>query len=84
MVNYQLSPKVVREKNNMHRRSLMVKYQRSLKVAKRYQSPMFIDGKLPTFTEGREKTNIIALTFTDGELPMFTEGSKKIIMTNVH
>ena len=39
---------------------------------------MFTDGELPTFTEGREKRNIIAPTFTDGELPRFNEGSKKI------
>ena len=43
---------------------------------------MFTDGELPTFTEGREKRNFIALTFTDGELPTFTEDSKKITITN--
>ena len=67
-------------------------YQRSLKVAKRYQSLTFTDVELPTFTKGRAKRNIIALTFTegeqptftDGELPTFTEGSKKITITNVH
>ena len=44
---------------------------------------MFNEGELPTFTERREKRNIIALTFTEGELPTFTEGRKKITITNV-
>ena len=38
---------------------------------------MFTTDVLPTFTEGREKRNIIASPFTDDELPTFTKGSKK-------
>ena len=45
---------------------------------------MFTDGKIPTFTEGREKRNIIAPLFIDDELPTFTKGSKKTTITNVH
>ena len=42
-------------------------------------TPMFIDGEIPTFTEGREKKSLI---FTDDELPAFIEGREKRINHN--
>ena len=57
-MNYQRSLRV--EKDNKHQLSLMVIYQLSLKVERKYiiASP-FTDDELPTFTEGSKKiTNI--------------------------
>ena len=45
---------------------------------------MFTDGELLTFSDGREKRNIIASMFTDGDIPTFTEAIKKITITNIH
>ena len=63
----------------------MRSYRRSLKVERKIKiTLMFTDDELPTFTEGREKRNIITPSFTNDELPTFTEGRKKITIIDVH
>ena len=52
--------------------------QRMVKDQRIHQ--LLLKAKLPTFTEGRNKINIMALSFTDDELPMFTEGREKEII----
>ena len=59
-------------------------YQRSLKIAKRQETPTFTADVLPMFTEGIKRKYIISLPFTDDELSTFTKDSKKITNTDVH
>ena len=81
---YQRSLEVEIENISYHRRSLTMNYQQSLKIAKRYQTPMFTADVLPTFTEGRRRKYIISPLFTDDDLSMFTDDRKKITNTDFH
>ena len=53
---------------------MKVNYRILLKVAKK-DAPTFIEGELPTFTEGRETK--YAPTFTEGKLLTFIESIKR-------